>query len=148
MLAKEHRLPSGEQHGALWARFCSKTYKCQFFHVELTLSEHDLARLPPFSIKKTRGSVEDTLGTQTSRVHSNPSRVVKKGSNQRVVSNMALFVPSCEDKWHPRPACSHPFAQKYANLIFSNVKLTRPKHDLARLPLLARENGGTVEDAL
>lgn len=75
-------------------------------------------------------------------------RFSKNCINHRVGSNMVLFVPPSEDKWHTRPACSHHSAQRHAKISFPSVKLTLPRHGLARLPHCLQENGGTVEFTL
>ena len=70
----------------------------------------------------------------------------KNSSNRWMGSKLALFGPSYEDKWLPRPVCEHHSAQKHANLSFSYVKLTSPRYGIARFfGIFSSGNGGLVE---
>ena len=110
--------------------------RLSFPSVTLTSPKHDIARLPPLLRRSTevRSRIFGHVGLTW--VSKSISCDQKNTNNPWMWSNLALFGPSYEAQWHSRPACSHRFTQKHANLTFFDVKLRPPKHDFARLPPL------------
>ena len=112
--------------------YAQKHANLGFPSVKLIFPGWGIARLSPLFSGNGCLSESFVCGT-TSLGPPDPSCVLKKKTgNPWMGSSLALRVPSHEDKWFPRPVCSHQCVQKHAKLSFPLVKLTIPEWDIAR----------------